>query len=187
MIASTNISVEDYLNLKHIHMPSEDERNYMLGAGGGIHNVLFQGDITSSFVDSPDSSDSLSDRSKVPPYFFRLTKKMLDIFSKALPSVNVEELYAEHRMYFFDHIPFYGEIHDDCSQYTIICYYDIGSDVIGGELGFFDKDESYMIEKIKPVTGDIVIFNGYHGVLKTFAKGPDNKRCVWTICVNGHF
>jgi hypothetical protein len=168
MISLTNVNINKFVKLSDLPEPSKETLKQRLGDGGGQHFVFFQGRLSCS---------------DFPKHLENLTRMMLDLFEKKLPDVKITEIYAEHRLYIFDNEPFYGLMHHDRSQYTILCYLDVGLNIVGGELAFYCCDET-LDTTIKPKTGDIVIFNGLHSLNKTYASGCSNRRNIWALFVN---
>jgi len=188
MISLTNIDINKFVNTKELPEPASKNCQLKIGEGGGQHIILFQGYL---------SCDDF------PKYLVKLTKFMLCLFEKEFPNVQIINIYTEHRLYIFDDKPFIGTIHHDRAQYTVLCYLDIGTDIVGGELAFYngkcgvDEFDNHDVHvhnhvmmhgtfagSIKPKIGDIVIFNGLHSITKTYASGKSNRRAIWALFIN---
>jgi len=186
----TKIQIPDGFAKKMSELPIGCKNNYIIGDGGGNHVV--HGQYMSDEIDPV-----LTWCDEPPEATVDMIEIMLSIFRSKVPDVEIDTLWVEHRSYIMDETPFHGQKHDDCSPYTIICYFEIGTGIIGGNVAFYTKPEDpYDIESgeiesvYTPEVGDVVIFSGDHAVTELKATKESistnqNRRSILTICVNG--
>lgn len=141
------------------------------GTGGGRHLML---DIWDSTQDHPDELKDLR------PF----VAAMLQVFEAQMKSVTIRNYRVEHRVYVMDKEEFVGRIHDDSCEFTIIWYYHIDPDIVGGALRFFDDDGTREIDSFTPAQNDLLILDGVHALGPMSAKRSDTRRSILIVQIN---
>lgn len=166
--------------------------NHMLGTGSGEHNVHQQhcGTATGAGIDMQRDVDTDLQSSGTPMYLQPFVNVMVDQFKQVYPNVSFGNYMIEQRSYVMGETPFIGKLHDDNCDYTIICYYEIGSGIRGGKLNLFN-DNNKLLTTYTPVAGSIKIFSGKHSVSRLYATAgsatnEQNRRSILTVFVNMH-
>jgi hypothetical protein len=110
--------------------------------------------------------DSTIDLIEDQKYLVVFVTIMMEYFKSALKTINIDNYRVEHRVYIMDEESLIGKIHDDSCDYSVILYYLIDDDIVGGELNFYDDDATMILDSYQPKVGDMVILEGVHAVGK---------------------
>jgi hypothetical protein len=146
----------------------------IIGSGGGKQLVFAQG-----ILDDPATFDG-SGYTKAD--YIPILDQMLQHFKSKYPQGEIKTKWMEHRVYLMNGEVFEGDVHDDCSEYTVIYYYRIDPGIIGGSLDLINKDGK-VITTLEPKEGDMKIFCGDHQVKTLTGHGV---RGIITLMINGH-
>jgi hypothetical protein len=159
--------------------------DYIIGMGGGKHIVY--GQWWSKYVATNLYDPDLFD-------LRYLITEMMNLFKWNYPNLIVNRYWIEHRAYHMDQDVFVGNQHNDASNFTIICYYEIGTGIIGGHLKIYDYIDPSSptiscVHEYVPIQGDIIIFSGVHQVDKLHATKESieigqNRRSMLTIFIS---
>jgi hypothetical protein len=164
---TTNIKLPSIQDLEHDNVIMENK----VGDGSGRHLML----------DIWDSTNDLIEDQKYLAVFVTI---IMEYFKTALKTVKIANYRLEHRVYIMDEESFIGKIHDDSCEYSVILYYLIDDEIVGGELNFYDDDATMILDCYQPKVGDMVILSGVHAVGKLYATKKYAKRCILILQIN---
>jgi hypothetical protein len=142
-----------------------------LGIGGGEHLV------NQIFHYQKDKFEQIKK-------YTQIVELMLSEFQRKFPDVQINDYSLEHRRYVFEvsDEKFIGEIHDDCSQYTLIYYYRLDEGIKCEGLNLINTINDTINETLIIQQNDLICFSGTHGVKDISGNGV---RAIITLWING--
>jgi len=139
--------------------------------GSGGQHIIYEQYIDNNVIDNDVTIPSgwyagctprgISIKCEYPTYLQPFLDVMVQFFMREYPNVIIKNYILENLSYIMYDEPFTGNISDNYCEYTVICHYEIGSGIHGGELNIYSND-NVLLNTLKPNVGGINICNGLY-------------------------